>query len=235
MYEFITDMYNLILSILFPTHCLLCNKGDTILCLLCTATFTSVTFQRCIACQTISTDGFTHLSCRGPFVPDGCISLFEYYDSSVAHSIVAGKYKFLPDIFKVLGILAGEYLLRKHAHTLLSPAVLTAIPLSGKRQRWRGFNQAEILAKEIAGLTALPYLNLLQKTKHTASQTDLDQAHRITNVRNCFTLREDCDMSGRNIVLVDDVITTGATLREASKVLKQSGAKTVWCVAIARD
>jgi ComF family protein len=109
------------------------------------------------------------------------------------------------------------------------------VPLHKKRLRQRGFNQALLLAYGISkkyGLT-LSFDNLA-RTRHTKPQVELSGKDRIANVAGAFSLRRPEMLAGRSVVLVDDVFTTGATLNECSRVLKDAGATRVMALTLAR-
>lgn len=103
------------------------------------------------------------------------------------------------------------------------------------RKRWvRGFNQAELLAKEIARNRGLPLRNAARKRKATAAQASLTNAARQANVAGAFEIRHRDVLAGKRILLVDDVMTTGATASACAKALKQAGAREVTLLAVAR-
>lgn len=104
---------------------------------------------------------------------------------------------------------------------------LTCVPLHRSRQRDRGFNQAQLLAKQISKHWQVPYLDTLVRTKATTPQAQLDRKQRLQHLKNAFTFRSSQKISGKTVLLVDDVATTATTLNECAKVLKQQGAKTV--------
>jgi len=107
-------------------------------------------------------------------------------------------------------------------------ALIIPIPLHPRRERWRGFNQAELIAREIADYLHLEMsVGELIRVKHRKPQTKLNKKDRKNNIKNCFFWRGS-GLSGRDIVLVDDVATTGATLNEAARILKENGAGRVW-------
>jgi ComF family protein len=114
--------------------------------------------------------------------------------------------------------------------------LLVPVPLHGIRQRTRGYNQAELLAKGIAAELSVPVdARGLRRSRQTAQQArtaDIDQRRR--NVEGAFRASLS-RFRGRSICLVDDVTTTGATLAACSKALKQGGAKLVWAFALARE
>ena len=105
-----------------------------------------------------------------------------------------------------------------------------AVPLSVERLRERGYNQAELMLWGYLGKR--PNLNPLKRIKHTRPQTELSRKERLENVKSAFEVEG--DVSGLRILLFDDVMTTGATLRECAKALKKAGAKEVLALALAR-
>ena len=119
---------------------------------------------------------------------------------------------------------------RECAEALDGADVLVPVPLHGRRQRARGFNQAGELAR---GLD-LPVRLALKRVRSTPSQTDLPAARRHANVRGAFRLRRGTDVRGLRVVLVDDVCTTGATLEACARVLRDAGAEDVRAVTAAR-
>ena len=110
---------------------------------------------------------------------------------------------------------------------------ITFVPLFKKKENQRGFNQAKIIAKKVGEITGSKVLPLLEKIKDTASQTKLNKVERMANIKNSFLAKE---KAGRhdNILLVDDVWTSGATMKECARVLKRSGAKRVFGFTLAR-
>ena len=111
--------------------------------------------------------------------------------------------------------------------------IITPVPLSTERIRQRGFNQAELLAFELAGRMALPHLPLLRKVRETSPQTALGRSGRKENLVGSFKITQPEVVRGKTILVVDDVITTGNTLDIVSEVLMSSGAATVICITAA--
>ena len=114
-----------------------------------------------------------------------------------------------------------------------SDTVLTFVPIFRRKEKWRGFNQAELIAKEIGRITGKHVLPLLRKTRNTESQTDLDKEQRLQNVKDAFVFTIKNEIPQR-VVLVDDIWTTGATMRECCKELKKGGVEKVWGFTLAR-
>lgn len=197
----------------------------------------------CVVCNSASPQGFTHTPCKTEFSPDRLLSAFAYQNKTVADMIITGKYYFVPEVFAVLGALASEHIFfdaiykresKPEEYSALKDFVVCAIPLHARRLRWRGFNQSEIAAKVMAQGLNLPYYPLLQRSKNTQTQKNLDAKSRQTNLANAFKANQIPNFP-RKVILVDDVSTTGQTFLEATRVLKQAGAGQVWCVSIAKD
>jgi ComF family protein len=110
------------------------------------------------------------------------------------------------------------------------------VPLSKQRERWRGYNQALELSKSFCDKTKLPLCSdNLVRVKNTVCQAKSQSQERYTNVLNAFTCLNQLEIKNKSILLVDDVITTGATMEECAKVLKRFGTKEVVFLAIARS
>lgn len=149
--------------------------------------------------------------------------------------IIAGKYYFISEVFNTLGALTAYNLTNLYDdinEQTLKNFVVCAIPLHKQRQKWRGFNQSEIVAKMIAQAFNLPYAPILTRIKKTQTQKDLTQSARKQNMQNAFRCQY---RAPKNVLLIDDVSTTGQTFLAASQALKQSGATIVWCISIAKD
>jgi ComF family protein len=114
-------------------------------------------------------------------------------------------------------------------------SVLVPVPLHPRRRRERGFNQAELLARELAVRVGLVLsAAALVRRKDTPPQTGLSAAARRSNVEGAFAVRRRAQVAGRAVVLVDDVLTTGATARACVRVLREAGASEVRVVTAAR-
>lgn len=118
---------------------------------------------------------------------------------------------------------------------LASGGVLVPVPLHPRRRRERGFNQSELLASALARRSRLPLAaRALVRRRDTPTQTGLSAAQRRDNVRGAFAIRERSKVAGRIVVLVDDVLTTGATVRECAAALLEAGALSVRVLTVAR-
>jgi ComF family protein len=111
---------------------------------------------------------------------------------------------------------------------------LMPVPLHPLRLREREFNQAALLAAHLSRVSGLPVCDALQRLRYTGTQTALDRRGRRQNLRNAFSLRQNADVSDLNLLLIDDVLTTGATLDACAAALLEGGAASVRALTLAR-
>ncbi len=235
MHPLLSDITSLFKEVLFPISCLTCNAPGQFVCAPCLAGMRQVPFQRCIACQKPAALGLTHPSCRRPERPEQLISLLDYHDPTVANAIIAGKYKFLPDVFHTLGTFMAQHAMNNEWQKYWADSIVTFITLAARRQSWRSFNQSELLAKPIAAAFSQRPQPILARTKMAKPQKELSRGQRKENLKGSFACRAGANIRGQRLVLIDDVTTTGATLMEAAKALKQNGARAVYCLTLAQD
>ena len=112
--------------------------------------------------------------------------------------------------------------------------LIVPVPLHPARQRERGFNQAALLAELLSHKTSIRREAVLERVRYTTSQTAFDRAERMENLHGAFRLRKNSDVRKLRVLLVDDVLTTGSTLSECARVLKNAGAVSVHAVTAAR-
>jgi ComF family protein len=112
--------------------------------------------------------------------------------------------------------------------------MITSVPLRNGRLVERGFNQSRVLACEISKEFGIPFSEILSKSKNTRHQNELSREERLVNLEGSFKANPGNALRGAKVLLIDDVMTTGATLNECSKVLLHSGAKVVRCFTLAR-
>ncbi len=111
---------------------------------------------------------------------------------------------------------------------------IVPVPLHPARQRERGFNQAALLAEWLSTHLSVPLRPALERIHYTTTQTAFDRAERMRNLRGAFRLRKKADVRHLRVLLIDDVLTTGSTLSECARILKQSGAQSVFAATAAR-
>lgn len=249
------------LDLIFPIECLSCGREGEWLCGDC---FKEIKFkpkQYCLHCKKENDFGEFCPPCRVLYDLDGVWIASLYDEKIISQAIKTLKYHFVSNLAVVLGKLLISFAdnLLERSKVLksslaggvdwrafdrakqLDSAILNfkdnliiPVPLAARRRRWRGFNQAEILAKIFADNYGLEMnAHGLVRVKHKKPQAKLDEVHRQENIKDCFAWRRG-DLSKRNIILIDDVVTTGATLNECAKVLKASGAGEVWALVVAK-
>jgi ComF family protein len=111
---------------------------------------------------------------------------------------------------------------------------LVPVPLFATREREREFNQSEILARQLQKRCKLPIVKALRRIRSTTTQTHFDRRMRMQNLRDAFALRQNVSVQGQKLLLVDDVFTTGSTLDECARVLREGGAHSVCALTLAR-
>lgn len=161
----------------------------------------------------------------------GCVSPLEYKDA-VVECIHRYKFGNISAYGEPLGLLVAQCV---RDHREIQPEVVTWAPLSRRRRSRRGFDQAQLLAKTVGRELGLPVEPLLQKVRDTTPQSDLtDHAQRRANTLSVYELRPKAELQGRGVLLVDDVVTSGSTLRACAEVLHRAGAGEIWCATLAR-
>ena len=114
--------------------------------------------------------------------------------------------------------------------------IIIPVPISKKRIKKRGYNQSKLITKELANILNIKYeANILIKTKNNIQQSFLNKQQRKQNVKGVYKIKNKHKILNKNILLVDDIYTTGATLNECAKVLKESGAQKIDVFTIAKD
>lgn len=255
MLEILTKIF---FEAIVPTRCLGCNKFGLYFCSRCLRTAYLIDKQKCPVCEKEAVGGKTHPYCQGRYTLDGLFSLFEYR-GIIKSAVKQLKFHGLTDIDRELTRLINYVFKKFYEEDLLvefedfifyNQPMLVPIPLHWWRKMERKFNQAEFIAKIFAteyNLLLLP--DLLIRTKNTKQQTKLKGKERIKNVKGIFRVRKEyltqkskkrnekinykLDKSLASILLVDDVATTGATLKSAANTLKRLGAREVWALTLA--
>jgi len=152
------------------------------------------------------------------------------YTGGLKEYITAFKYENTRTLAVPLGQLLAIY--TRRFYDLAEIDVITYIPVHEERFEERGFNQAQLLASELGTNLDLPVRSLLMRQQATSKQSDLSREERIKNVQGIFSPTAD-DLSSQNILLVDDIFTTGATVGEASRVLLAAGVQSVRVITLA--
>jgi ComF family protein len=218
----------------FPVRCRLClatGSGELDLCVACRADlpWLPTVCERCAApLPAGAEDSGVCPACRAtPPALARCHALFGY-QAPVAQWIQ--DLKFNGDL--TAGRLLGQLLAARAADIFPTTALLLPVPLHPDRLRQRGYNQAQEIARPLLRRGFQRYRGDCRRTRHTEAQSGLPAVHRHHNMRGAFSVGP--DLAGQHILLVDDVMTTGATLNELASTLKAAGAWRVEACVIAR-
>lgn len=229
-----------VISFLYPKKCVGCKKKGKYFCSKCLSKVKIDDAWLCSECNRKSIGGVTHFNCKKSYSLDGVIS-FLPYKGLVGVGIRNLKYKFLRKIkdefYKIFLTVVKEKLNSDQAMNLidflkLKPTVVP-VPLYWRKLNFRGFNQAEIVGEMVTKIFDFKIKNrVLVRKKQTKPQAKLSKKQRKENLKLAFSIGE--EKMPEYVLLVDDVWTTGETMRTAGKILKKAGVNKVWGLTLAR-
>ena len=240
-------MLNKFLKILFPEPCPVCKKPATDhktapICSDCWQAILPYKGPRCRKCgkPLVSEVSLTCGACIKDAPDFEWVRGFGLYDGTLKKAINLFKYYRTKRLAKPLTELMFTQLDNKHlteSRTKIASAdVIIPVPLFKKRLRQREFNQSGLLAKHLAYYTGTTLeTGCLLKVRDTLPQVGLNAKERQKNIRNAFGIHNKTSIQNKNIMLVDDVFTTGATVRECCKLLKKAGAGDIYVVTLAHS
>ena len=154
------------------------------------------------------------------------------YEGALREYLAELKYRYRPELGAALGVLLVEWL--KMNRTFGRADIILPIPIHPQKMEARGYNQAELLAKPLRKYLGIPLKNdIIIRGKITESQSALGKDERFANVKEAFRVADPSAVSGKRILLVDDILTTGATASEASRVLLRAGAMEINVLTLA--
>jgi ComF family protein len=204
----------------FPAECFFCKKPKTFLC------------DDCVGLLDLAQH---HRPDRANKYLDDVYAAGSYDNKHLKRLVAAFKYgPFLRSLGSPLaGLIARHFLLAEIRPELT--AIIVPVPLAKKRLRWRGYNQAQILARELGTIWRLPvHGDVLARARETKNQAELTGMERRNNIKDAFTCPNPSGIENKTVYLIDDVFTTGATMDECAKLLKRHGAAIVVGLALAR-
>ena len=240
---------NILLDLFFPPICLNCGKyldlrektnpqtfealAREFLCAQCSASIKLNNTFFCPVCRARIPAGEKICHFDSVYL----LAAASNYDDPVIQNLIHSfKYRKFETLSFILGEILIQYieeLIRNSALEIRNFSVIP-IPLHSKRERERGFNQAELLSKKIASRFNLPLLKNLRRVKETDPQVGKKGEDRLKNIEGCFAIREPEEIRSKNIILIDDVFTSGATINEAVRILKEAGAKKIIALVVAK-
>lgn len=228
--------------LLFPSSCEVCGAflirpDEKVVCRKCLESLRMTESPFCVCCgRFFPGSGENHLcaAClerRPPFVRHRSVAR---YEGVVKEIILNFKYRG----FEVLARDLGDFIVRslgREEDLWSGLEAIIPVPLHPAKERARGFNQARLLAGRLARRTGIPLVHRrLVKVRPTPAQTSLEARDRGINLKGAFVVRKRAGLSGKVVLLVDDVCTTGSTLQECSRALRRAGVKEVRAVTVAQ-
>lgn len=229
-----------LLGLFFPPHCAICG-ADTVpkshLCGRCAAGARRIEAPFCRTCSQPFEGAIT-----GEFSCSDCASRRYHFECAVSGFVAQGVVRQFIHRFKYNRQFHLRHQLAEWAAAGLEDRRIQSqpfdafvpVPLHPTRKREREFNQAEVLADLLGQRAGVPSINLLERLRYTTSQTRLDEEERMENLRGAFRVRNPAAVRDRHFILVDDVFTTGSTVEECARVLREAGAASVRALTVAR-
>lgn len=220
------------LDLLFPRWCLGCGKEGDYFCPACEGTLTQIAPPLCPRCGCPEPGGKLCPACaRESPALDGIRAPFRF-EGLAREAVHQLKYRNL----RVLAEPLARFLHRFLQSNPVPGEVLVPVPVHARRLRERGYNQSELLARELGRLAGLPVVtgSLVRSRFATPQASSASVRERRQNVTGAFACRDE-RLKGRRVLLIDDVATSGATLGAAAEALKEMGAGSVWGLVLARE
>jgi len=233
--------FRALLDLLFPPLCHVCKAfipqaGELFICADCLNKITFTVSPLCAVCGTpFATEAGVDHTC-------GACLIHPPFHICRSATLLAGPVQELVHRFKYgnrvhlcrpLGLLTAAALAPFFREA--APDLIVPVPLHRKRLRQRGFNQSQLIGDVLRKRLRVPQeIGNLRRVRWTESQTGLDAGDRVRNVRGAFAVRNPQRLEGRRVLLVDDVLTTGSTMRACAESLREAGAAAVFAVTVAR-
>jgi competence protein ComFC len=234
------ELLRALASLFYPPICTVCSASTGVgeyLCDDCRAKTPRISAPFCARCS----EPFAG-TISGPFACANCSHRRLHFEAAVAVYRSRGIVRRVVHQFKYgrethLRYPVGQWLCDALEDERLRGRqfdVIVPVPLHPARQRERGFNQAALLAALLGERISVSVKPALERIRYTTTQTAFDRSERMENLRGAFRLRRRVNVQGLRMLLVDDVLTTGATLSECARVLKKAGAASIYAATAAR-
>jgi ComF family protein len=228
-------LWNNFLELIVPPACLVCGNRiedrTQVICEFCEAKLSLIGEGTCPVCGSENKELPCEVCLEGQFEFDSARSIFRYIGPirELIHILKYEGYTYPAGYFAlpIAELIESEPSLKNHDY-------ICAVPLHRVRKRERGYNQTDLIAYAVSKLICMPYLNPVTRRINTFSQTLLSKEHRIANLSGAFTVKHKDQVTGKKIILIDDVFTTGSTLNEIAKTLRAAGAKKISTITVAR-
>lgn len=231
--------FDQIINTLFPNICVICKRdiAPGNLCKICGECYSKILLLNTNACKKCSRP----LDSGGAYCYD-CRKDDYYFDKIVSAVLYETPVKELIYKYKYFRQEYLKYFIAEMMQKALYANkpnfdidVIVPVPMHWLKELYRGYNQSALLAEELSKRLCVPYSNILSKKRFTFSQTKLSKKQRVHNISESFSIISAPLSTWKNVLLVDDVATTSATLDECSRILRYNGIKKIYCLTFARD
>lgn len=212
-------MLDMILSFIFPNKCPVCDcimSYNSLICKSCMVKIKNLNLKK-----ELFKINNKSIYCIAPFK----------YEGLIRNSILKFKFKGKMSHAAFFAYMMSQTINKYYSNLDL----VTFVPISSERKIKRKFDQSEILSEKISKIINVPLKSTLEKMADNAEQHNLEKSEREKNILNVYNVINENDIKGKNILLIDDVCTTGNTLKECAKILIDAGAKMVNCAAITME
>lgn len=223
-----------ILDIFYPKFCIECEKFGKDICFECISKIYRLKTNICFYCGRISEQSKHCIKCRSENGDKlrGILASARFDDGPTKEMIHYLKYNGYAQFADLLGELMVERIVSSGIP--FKDFIVVPVPMHKTRIGVRGYNQAELLARYISKRLNYKGGLVLERIVDTDRQTKLDRKKRLKNIVGSVACVDSKLIKNKNVLLIDDVVTTGATLKESAKVLKEGGAKKVWALVVAK-
>jgi len=228
---------NFVLDLIFPRECIGCGREGRYLCGECLGKIDFIQNDYCALCKKNSPLNKICPACQSETAIKA-IWVAGNYNQQILQDLIHNlKYSYLEEISDDLARFLYAYLKFKNIFEYFritkDNTVLVPVPLHKKRYLSRGFNQSELLADSLGKISGIKKCNILRRIINTKTQINLSRKQRQENVKGAFAV-SDQNISNKKIILIDDVLTTGSTFKECSKVLAAAGYDEVYGLVVAQ-
>jgi ComF family protein len=221
----------LVAEALFPARCIGCQRRGTALCTACRSELPYLPAGVCRRCASLKGPRGVCRGCRRLSPALSTLRAPFAYEGAARSAVLSLKFK----SGRYLVPLMGEFLRHELELRPLHADVVVPVPLAPRRMKQRGYNQALLLAHQVAAAARAEVIVDALTRAERPPQQSLAAAERLINLRGAFTCRRPAEIFNRRVILIDDVVTTGATLSACTDTLAQAGARRVSALAFARD
>jgi len=219
-------IFERLIEYLAPATCLNCGREGGLLCATCLPQAVVAKAGTCYRCNRLSSGGRTCVACRRHSQLAG-VMVVSHYSGSIQDLVGQLKYHGQQSAASLCARLIAAQLVGQDF------TLVTAAPSAPSRQLQRGYNQAELIARGVAAQLGLPYANVLRRTSNTR-QVGHNRSERFNQAEQAYAASSSRLIYGAQILIIDDVVTTGATMAACAAALREVGAKSVWGAVVAK-